>query len=206
MTAIKLFPEIEKAIADIPERKPWTLPIRPNTAQLSERVQYIEEVEDGEALLAEFSRLRIGAIAIDTGFRFGSEPLALGRRHSWQDPTTRRPLLLSGVAWLSDTNTEIGFVFDLRRPELVPVVDRILRLRTAFVAHYFNAEFKTLWALGLDPALPQMYDTWVAARALTLGIGHRFAPPGTDRCWPGKPQQQSPSTSLFCKRAAMVSA
>ena len=55
----------------------------------------------------------------------------------------------------------------------MPIIDRLLRLRTLFVAHYFDAEFKTLWALGLDPVFPATYDTWVAARALTLGRGHR---------------------------------
>jgi DNA polymerase-1 len=174
MTVIKLFPEIEERIAKIPERKPYTLPIRPNTAHLSERIQCIEEVEDGEALLTQFNRLQIATIAIDTEFRFGSESVDLGRRRSWQDPTTLQPLLLSGVAWLPDSNTEIGFVFDLRGRELVQIIDRLLRLPAMFVAHYFSAEFKTLWALGLDPVLPQMYDTWVAARALTLGTGHRY--------------------------------
>jgi DNA polymerase I len=173
MTIIKPFPEIETAIAKIPQRKPWTLPIQPNTAHLSERVQFIEDVEDGEALLAQFSRLRISAIAIDAEFRFGSEPVDLGRGRSWQDPTTLQPLLLSGVAWLRYTNTEIAFVFDLRHPELARIIDRLLRLRTVFVAHYCNAEFKTLWRLGLEPVFPQMYDTWVAGRALTLGTGHR---------------------------------
>ena len=173
MTDFKLLPEIKKAIAEIPERKPWTLPIRPNVASLSERIQCIREVEEGEALLAQFSRLRIGAIAIDTEFRFGSESVDLGRGRSWQDPTSIQPLLLSGAAWLPDTDTIIAFLFDLRRRELVAIVDRLLRLRTLFVAHYFNAEIKTLWALGLDPVLPQIYDTWVAARALTLGAGHR---------------------------------
>ena len=81
--------------------------------------------------------------------------------------------MLSGAAWIPDSDTLIRFVFDLRQRALVPIVDRLLRLRTLFVAHYFVAEFKTLWALGLDPVFPSTYDTWVAARALTLGRGHR---------------------------------
>ena len=173
MTAINLLPEFDKALEEIPDRKPWTLPIRPNTAVLSEQVQFIEEVDGGEALLGQLNRLPIGAIAIDTEFRYASEPVNLGRGRFWQDPTTLEPLLFSGAAWSPDSDHIIAFVFDLRRRQLVPVIDRLLRLRTVFVAHYFNAEFKTFWALRLDPVLPQIYDTWVAARALTLGTGHR---------------------------------
>src|SRR5215469_1061997 len=92
---------------------------------------------------------------------------------SFASLTELSTLVLGGAAWLPDSDTVITFVFDLRRRELVPMIDRLLRLRTVFVAHYFNAEFKTLWALGLKPVIPQMYDTWVAARALTLGTGHR---------------------------------
>ena len=144
MTAIKLLPEFDKALEEIHDRKPWTLPIRPNTAVLSEQVQFVEEVDRGEALLAQLNRLSIAAIAIDTEFRFASEPVNLGRGRFWQDPTTLQPLLFSGAAWLADSDTIITFGFDLRRRELVPVIDRILRLRTVFVAHFFNAEFKTL--------------------------------------------------------------
>jgi DNA polymerase-1 len=174
MTVIDLLPEFDKAIAEIAGLQPWILPIRPNTALLSKQVQLVETVEHGEALVAQLNRLSIGAIAIDTEFRFASDAVDLGRRRFWQDPTALQPLILSGAAWVPETDTTITFVFDLRRRELVPIIDRLLRRRTVFVAHYFNAEFKTLWALGLEPVFPQTYDTWVAARALTLGTGHRW--------------------------------
>jgi DNA polymerase-1 len=173
MTTINLLPEFKQAIKEVPEEKPWALPIRPNAARLSEQVEFIEEVSQGEALLAQLNRLPLGAIAIDTEFRFTAEPIDLGRGRAWQDPTTLLPLILSGTAWLPNCDTMITFVFDLRRRELLPVIEGLLRLRTVLVAHYFNAEFKTLWSLGLEPVLPQIYDTWAAARALTLGTGHR---------------------------------
>src|SRR5215210_7731713 len=173
MPVITLLPEFEAAIADLPRLKPWTLPIRPNTARLSTRTQLIDETDAGKALISQLNRLPLGAIAIDTEFRFSSAPVDLGRGRFWQDTTTLQPLLLSGAAWVADSDTLIRFVFDLRQRSLVPIIDRLLRLRTLFVAHYFDAEFKTLWALGLDPVFSATYDTWVAARALTLGRGHR---------------------------------
>jgi DNA polymerase-1 len=173
MAVIALLPEFDAAIADLPQPQPWALPIRPNTTRLSTGTQLIEDAGAGEALLAQLNRLTLGAIAIDTEFRFASAPVELGRGRFWQDPTTLQPLLLSGAAWIPDSDTLIRFVFDLRQRSLVPIVERLLRLRTLFVAHYFDAEFKTLWALGLDPVFTATYDTWVAARALSLGHGHR---------------------------------
>jgi hypothetical protein len=173
MTAITLLPEFEEALKGLREPEPWTLQIRPNTARLSEEIRLIEEVDQGDALLAQLNRLPIAAIAIDTEFQFASDPVDLGRGRSWQDPTTLQPLILSGAAWIADRDTVITFAFDLRRRKLVPIIERLLRLRVLFVAHFFNAKFKTLWSLGIEPVLPEIYDTWVAARALTLGRGHR---------------------------------
>src|ERR1044071_1524890 len=150
MTVITLLPEFASVIADLPQPKPWALPIRPNTARLSTHTQLIEETDAGDALVSQLNRLPLGAVAIDTEFRFTSAPVDLGRGRSWQDPTTLQPLLLSGAAWVPDSDTLIRFVFDLRQKSLVPIIDRLLRLRTLFVAHYIDAEFKTLWALGLD--------------------------------------------------------
>jgi hypothetical protein len=173
VTEITLLPEFAEAIRGLREPEPWTLPIRPNAACLSEQIRLIEEIDQGEALLAQLNRLPIAAMAIDTEFQFASDPVDLGRGRSWQDPTTLQPLILSGAAWIADSDTVISFAFDLRRRELVPLIERLLRLRVMFVAHFFNAEFKTLWSLGIEPVLPELYDTWVAARALTLGRGHR---------------------------------
>jgi hypothetical protein len=66
MTELDLLPEFEKAIAEVSDLKPWSLPIRPNAVCLSEQVQLIETVDQGEALLAQLNRLPVGAIAIDT--------------------------------------------------------------------------------------------------------------------------------------------
>ncbi len=173
MTAFKLLPEFEEAIRGLREPDPWSLPIRPDARQLSEQIRLIEEADEGERLLAQLNRLPIGAVAIDTEFKFANAPVDLGRGRSWQDPTTLQPLILSAAVWIAESDTIISFVFDLRRRELVPIIDRLLRLRVIFVAHFFNAEFKTLWSLGIEPVFPQIYDTWVAARALTLGRGHR---------------------------------
>src|SRR6516164_6727630 len=124
---IDLLPEFKEAIKEVPENKPWALPIRPNTVRLGEQIQLIEDNDQGQALVRQLSRLPIGAIAIDTEFRFTSKPVDLGRGRSWQDPTTLQPLMLSGAAWVPNSHTVITFVFDLRRRELVPVIEGLLR-------------------------------------------------------------------------------
>ena len=171
MPVIELLPKFAAAIATF-RRQSHDLPIRPNVAQLGTGTQLIDNTDAGEALVAQLNRLRL----VQSRSIPNSGLPAAGRSRSrplWQDPTTLQPLLLSGAAWIPASDTVIRFVFDLRQKSLVPIIDRLLRLRMLFVAHYFDAEFKTLWALGLDPVWPTTYDTWVAAHALTLGHGHR---------------------------------
>ena len=88
MPVIELLPEFAAAIAHLPQAKPWTLPIRPNVAQLGTGTQLIDDTDAGEALVAQLNRLPIGAIAIDTEFRFAGAPVDLGHGRLWQDPTT----------------------------------------------------------------------------------------------------------------------
>src|SRR5258706_7980002 len=122
MNTITPFPEVADAISNIPVQRAWTLPIKPDVQRLSEDLQIVETVEQGEALMAQLNRLPLGAIAIDTEFGFTSRPIDLGGGRDWQDPRTLQPLLLSGPVWLPNDNRMIRFVFDLRCSELLPNV------------------------------------------------------------------------------------
>jgi hypothetical protein len=44
VTAITLLPEFEEEIKGLHAPEPWTLPIRPNAARLSDGIRLIEEV------------------------------------------------------------------------------------------------------------------------------------------------------------------
>jgi hypothetical protein len=130
----------------------------------------LDTIEKADALVDDLYRLPIGAIAIDTEYRFASDPVDLGRGKHWYDISTLQPLILTGAAWLPEDNKVIQFLFDLRNSDILPALTRLLRMHTVFVTHFCNAELQTLWSLKLDPVLLQIFDTYVAARALTLGV------------------------------------
>ena len=169
MTKIKLLPSINKSIEDLPEAKRWEMPGRLSVHKLSSELLYIENAQQAEDLVVNLNRHSIGAIAIDTEFGFTKPGLKLPRGNIRYDVRSQTPLLLSGAAWDPDSDNTIRFVFDLRGPDLVKWVDELLRVPTLFVAHNLKAELFTLWSLGLKPVLHQTYDTYVAAKLLSLG-------------------------------------
>ena len=75
MAVITLLPEFEEAIADLPEPEPWTLPIRPNTGQLGAGTPADRGTGCRRGTVSQLNRLPLGAIAIDTEFRFASAPV-----------------------------------------------------------------------------------------------------------------------------------
>lgn len=169
MNTLELFPGIKEEIADLPEAKRWELPGRSSVHSLSSELLYIENEKQAEDLIINLNRHSIGAIAIDTEFGFTKPGLKMPRGNIRYDVRSQIPLLLSGAAWDPGTDNTIRFVFDLRNPNLIKWVDELLRVPTLFVAHNLKAEFFTLWSLGLKPVLHQTYDTYVAAKLLSLG-------------------------------------
>jgi DNA polymerase-1 len=165
------FPAVRGAIADLPDMgaSAKAIPIRPSVALLASADHIVTTAEQADRLVGQLSRLSIGAIAIDTEFQFASDPVNIRRGREWRDISTLVPLILSGAAWVPEQSAMIRFAIDLRVPELIPAVNRLLGLHVTFVAHNIKAEFQTFWALGLDPILTQTYDTFIAARALLLG-------------------------------------
>lgn len=137
--------------------------------QLATQNRIVTSVDDARDLIVDLSRLPLGAIAIDTDYQFTEGPVSLSNGKPWYDIRQLRPLILSGAAWVPDGNRIIRFMIDLRVDDLQPYVEELLRLHAPFVAHNIKAELQTFWAMGLDPVLPQMWCTYIAARALSLG-------------------------------------
>ena len=166
-----LFPSYDVELPPEPVTPEWELPVRPNLDDPSIHDIFVDDPEKAERLLALLSRLPLGAIAIDTEFGNTQEEVILERGRTWSDPRSINPLLLSGAAWVPERRRILRFAIDLRRPGIASRLGQILRLNTVFVAHFFQAEFHTLWAMGLEPVLHQVWDTYVAAKALNLGDG-----------------------------------
>lgn len=171
MSYINLLPAIETAVAqveDFDQAKRWELPIRSSVNALTSKVIFIEKKEDADDLIMDLQRYPINAIAIDTEFGF-SKPSIEHNNRTWHDVRSQVPLLLSGAAWMADHNKTIRFVFDLSKPELLESIKDLLNIPAPFIGHNLKAEFQTFWSLGLEPLFHQTYDTWVAAKMLTLG-------------------------------------
>lgn len=171
MSYINLLPAIETEVAlveDFDQAKRWELPIRSSVSALTSEVIFIEKKEDADDLVMDLHRYPINAIAIDTEFGF-SKPSIEHKNRTWTDVRSQVPMLLSGAAWIADHNKTIRFVFDLRKPELLESIKDLLNISTPFIGHNLKAEFMTFWSLGLEPVFHQTYDTWVAAKMLTLG-------------------------------------
>ncbi|MEQ8827840.1 MAG: DNA polymerase, partial [Parvibaculum sp.] len=174
MRSLELLPGSAAQLAALPADPALDiLPVRPNSLALAEETHWIVTAEAGGELLTSLNRLSLGAVAIDTEYRFTRPPTTLKRSKRWYDPRTLTPLILSGAAWDADSDHIIRFAVDLREPDTHGFVRNLLKLHAPIVAHNIAAEMKTFWAMGLDPVLPQAFDTWVAAKLLTMGRGHR---------------------------------
>lgn len=168
-----VFDSVNAAINTLAEApKDWV--IRQSAAKLSVKDHIFDRPADAHAFVEQLHSLPVGAIAIDTEYQYRAPGVPLkGGRHTWHDPSTLDPLILTGAAWVPEEGHMVRFLLDLRPPGMATVVEYLLSMRTTFVALSFGAEFHSFWALGLSPVLHQVYDTYVAARALLLGRGHR---------------------------------
>lgn len=144
---------------------------------VSSTIQVVEGRDAAEGAVDALSAMRLRAIALDSEFKFRRAAVLLRKGHSWSDIRSQVPLALSVAAWAESLDDAaqahiVRYVFDLRRPEVVDAIARLLRLRVPFVCHHAKSELMTLWTLGLDPDGWLLYDTFVAAAAIHLGIHH----------------------------------
>lgn len=167
----RVFPPLAQALQEHPPVRQAPV-IRRSAASLSATEHVFVVPSEAQAFVEGLARLPLGAVAIDTEYRYRAPPVRLRGGGAWYDPSKLDPLILTGAAWVPQDGHIIRFLFDLRVPGMAAVIEHLLGLRTTFVAHHFKAEFMTLWALSLDPVIAQTYDTYVAARALLLGRGH----------------------------------
>jgi DNA polymerase I-like protein with 3'-5' exonuclease and polymerase domains len=117
----------------------------------------------------------VAALAVDSEYRFSSDPVLLkARNREWNDIRAMEPLLVSVSALVTEpgVNAILSYVLDVRVPEVVVALGELLEMPVPLVAHHLKAELFTFWQLGLDPEFDQVYDTFVAAAALNMGIFH----------------------------------
>jgi DNA polymerase-1 len=139
------------------------------------RTMVVSSISEAQAM-TELARQRpLGWIGFDTEFRYDRPGVFITKDHTAYDPRSIRPLLLS-LALAEPQGDGCGrlytFVVDLRRPELLPAVQTVLRLPYPFVGHYAHVELLCLWQLALvEPSI--LWDTQVHEVALHLGRNHK---------------------------------
>jgi DNA polymerase I len=131
---------------------------------------------DGARAMVDFAQQRpLFRIGLDTEFRYDRPGVVIDKRNTTYDPRSIRPLLLSlAMAEPSDANgdgTLYAFVIDLRKMELLPVLEELFRLPMPFIGHFVKVELFCLWRLGLpEPSI--LWDTFIFEKALQMGRYH----------------------------------
>lgn len=169
-----MFDLLPNYAVELPEEKElqdWQLPIKPNIA--SQKDTIITSSEEAERMISTLEKISIGAIAFDTEFCFKDAGVSLNNGQTWHDPKTLQPLILSLAVWLPEKSKVLRYAIDLRLNGIASYIDDLFRLQVPFVAHYISAEMHTLWALGLNPAIPHVWDTSIASKAVDLGTRHK---------------------------------
>ena len=167
---VALLPSFNVELPPEPVGSTYLLPIKPNLASVYDVT--IDSREKADRFIELVGRLELGAIAFDTEFSFEGFGTILRSGATWHDPKSTKPLLLSLAAWLPRQERVIRCAWDLRSDAINAPLEKLFQLPVPFVAHHIQAELHTLWALGVDPEVNQVWDTLVAAKALDLGEIH----------------------------------
>ncbi len=99
---------------------------------------------------------------------------------------------LAATGWASE-GTVFSAVLDLSAAGVPAAVEGILRLRVPLVVHDAKPLLLALWRLGLDPVLPPLFDTRLAAACLSLGSHHPRAA--------GRPARESEAEEIGRREA-----
>jgi DNA polymerase-1 len=182
-----LFPSWQAPLAAVSTRgaatsDAFTLPRSPDF--YAARTVFVASPAEAEALAALARQRPLAWVGFDTEFRYGRPGVVIDGKQTAYDARSIRPLLLS-LALAEPEGGRDGrlykFVIDLRRPELLPAVQTVLRLPCPFVGPYAHVELLCLWQLGLaEPSI--LWDTQVHEVALHLGRNHKRykVKPGAD--------------------------
>ena len=159
-------------VGSLPDSWVGIMPPPLSRPYLAGQAHRIEDLDGAKRLNQACLELPVSWIGIDTEFRYESEhPMyvqkstSVHRKEIW-DIRAIRPFCLAFAVASGDAL--FRFIVDLRVPEILPAVQRVLDLPVPFVAHFARAELFVFWTLGLrEPEI--LWDTLVAERALNLG-------------------------------------
>jgi len=138
------------------------------------KTNVVDSLSDAQAMLAFALQRPLSHIGFDTEFRYNRPGVVINKRNTTHDPQSIQPLLLS-LAMAETHNVGegclYGFVIDLRKHELLPILKKLFRLPIPFSGHFAKVELFCLWRLGL-PEPNILWDTFIFEKALNLGRHH----------------------------------
>ena len=141
-------------------------------------VHYIQDTQTANQVVSDLKSARIRAIGVDSEYGFNTPGISLrSKKKLWFDIRSQSPIVVSLAVWIGDARDSsaghiVQYVFDVRRKDVLHALAEILRLRVPFVFHNIKAELFTFWALGIEPDFRDIYDTYLAAASLVLGVHH----------------------------------
>lgn len=155
-----------------------SVPVVPvNVPALAGRVHVARTAEEADRIVQLLRASDVSVIALDSEFGFSAPSVPLRSGKDWFDIRSQRPVCFSFAALVADGGCShvVCGVFDVRRDGVPAALAEMLRLRVPFVFHHVKSELFSLWSLGLEPDLPNIADTHLAAACLHLGKHHRRA-------------------------------
>ncbi len=153
-----------------------------DVATATSRIHVMRSVDEARDLLRLLQSVPLAAIAMDSEFGYSRDGVPLRSGKTWHDIRSQRPICFSIAALVTDgaENSVLRAVFDVRHEGVAEVLGEVLRIRVPFVFHHVKPELFSLWSLGLDPDLPNVYDTFLAAACLHLGRHHKRSVPALE--------------------------
>ena len=159
------------------------------------RTTLVATAGDAEALAQLAAQRPLSHIGFDTEFKYDAAGVIIDADHTWYDPHSVHPLLLSLALAEPVADGDFllsNFVVDLRRAESLAPLRDLLCLPVPFVGHFAHAELLCLLRLDLpEPRI--LWDSWVCEKALYLGRHHKKYQlgPGADEAAEALAREQS---------------
>ena len=159
---------------DEPVAPRYNCPLKKTTDYYSREIKFIDTQEAAHEMVVFAQQRPLAFIGIDTEFRYLKPGVVIDKNTTVYDPRSIQPLLLS-LALVETDSSDTGIIYpvvvDLRKPELLPEIQRLFQLPVCFVGHYLTVELFCFWQLGLGE-VSTLWDTYIAEKARYLGFNH----------------------------------
>lgn len=174
---MKLLPHWQERLERLPARalpESFSVVLPKSPDFFAAKTSFVDTAGTATAMAELIAQRPLSNIGFDTEFTYDRPPVIVKDRLVY-DCRSIHPLLLSlcGVEPNGDGGWRLyRFVCDLRKAEVLPLVQEVLSRPIPFVGHFTQVELFCLWQLGLTEQR-HLWDTWTFEKALQLGRHHK---------------------------------